>query len=55
MTSIIAKVTLSKAQNLSRCLLAIFIMVDVECLGTESDSEQEMQHANNRIPQSPQV
>ena len=34
------------------CLLAFFILVDVECLGTESDSEQEMQPANNREPQS---
>ena len=36
------------------CLLAFFILVDVECLGTESGSEQEMQLANNPEPQSPQ-
>ena len=42
-TNIITKATLSKAQNLSMCLLAFFILVDVECLGTESGSEQEMQ------------
>ena len=36
------------------CLLAFFILVDVECLGTESGSEQETQLANNPEPQSPQ-
>ena len=41
MTNIIAKATLSKAQNLSMCLLAFFNWVDVECLGTESDSDSE--------------
>ena len=33
---------------------SFFILVDVECLGTESGSEQEMQPANNQKPQSPQ-
>ena len=55
MTNIIAKTTLSKAQNLSMCLLALFILVDVECLGTESGSEQEMQPGNNPEPQFPSL
>ena len=42
MTNIIAKATLSETENLSMCLLAFFILVDVECLGIESGSEQEM-------------
>ena len=46
MTNIIAKATLSKAENLSMCLLAFFILVDVECLGTEPGGEQEMQPAS---------
>ena len=39
MTNIITKATLCEAQN----MLAFFILVDVECLGTESGSKQETQ------------